>query len=269
MRTVFFIGSHRTGTKTIANFFSDNYKGVVVSYHQPQILRIVNILTNMYLENFIAEKTYDEFIKYLVVNRIAKIPSAIYIESNGFNFVSAIYAKKHLSDIKIIHLIRDPRDFVASYMNFIDGRLKSRIAHTIIPFWNLSGHRTGKLSKTTWKRMDRFEKYCWNWQFKNQLIIDLYRSVKENFITIRFEDIVNHSTRESSIKKMLNLIDLPFVDASLGYFNIKQNESKVKRFPLWRGWDSQTCQKLESICGPLMNRFHYGSEPEWVDKLNL
>lgn len=266
MRIAFVIGSHRTGTKALANFFKDSFRNVT-SYHQYNGMRFTNIFTTMYVEKLLPQKVFDVLVYFILIRRIKRHHSEYYIEVSGLNYIAANNTKKYFPDVKVIHIIRDPRDFVTSFLNWVHGRWKSWIAHNLTPFWNVNGYLVGEMSKTEWNTIDEFERYCWYWKYKNQKILDLYSEDKENFITFRFEDLVSSSDNKKSLEELLTFIGLPFLPGCEEYFRTKQNMSNKQYVPRWRSWNNTQCKQLEKICGQLMKQYNYGIETEWENRL--
>jgi hypothetical protein len=261
MQKVFIIGSHRTGTMTFANFF-DKYFNNVYSYHQYKGLRAIYILSNIYLMKNKYKNVLYKFIKYYIVRHIEKHPNNnnIYLVSNGFNYIAVDILKEIYDDIKIIHIVRDPRDFVTSYINFINTRWQSWLANNLIPFWNVSGYKIEEFNKKEWKKLSQFEKFCWHWKFKNTKIFELYGNDKNNYYFFKFEDIINKKTRKKSLIKLLNFIGLEYIENCENFFNKKYNISKRKILPDWQEWDTDKSIMLNNICSELMQKYNYGNE---------
>ncbi len=217
----------------------------------------------MYVEKLLPESVFNLLVQRLVVRRIKQHHADYYIEVTGFNYISASIINRHFSGVKIVHIIRDPRDFVTSFLNWVHRRRKSWIAHNLTPFWNVSGYLAGEMSKSEWSKMDEFERYCWQWKYKNQKILELYSNDKENFITFRFEDLISSTNNKKTLDELLTFIGLPYSPGSEEYFQVKQNVSDKRYFSNWRNWNKERCRQLQNICGHLMEQYDYGTEPEW------
>lgn len=268
MTKIFVLGSHRTGTKSLAGFFDKNFDDMT-SYHQYDTLRLVNVTSNMYLSKALPKVLFHAFLKRFWINKIESHNNRFYVESNGFNYMAADYAKQYFDDVKIIHAIRDPRTFVTSYYNWVEGRDKSKFAKNFVPYWNLSPHKLGLLSKKEWEAMDTFERYCWNWNFKNQKIEELYSKDAENYFLLKFEDLIDEKKRELLLPDLLNFLKLPYSPNLLRYFDKKQNQSQAKLIGHWSTWDQDKCQKINKHCASLMAKYNYGVEEKWTNMLNF
>lgn len=262
---VFIIGSHRTGTKLLGNFFNYNFIGVK-SVHQYSLLRFNNILSNLFLANWISEDLYIKYLKKFWFKKLSnQIENNIYVESNGFNFLSAYYAEKHFKNVKIVHIIRDPREYIYSYTNWIENRWQSKLINKI-PFWHVSGYRVKQLSKKKWKAYSKEEKMAWYWNYKNKLIAEKYSN--ENYLLLRFEDLINSSKREKHLKNLLEFMNLKYRPNLFSYFDKKQNESIKSIGSRWRNWDKNLSLKINEICSKEMKKFGYGEEELWLKKIS-
>ncbi len=266
MKLIFILGPHRTGTKSYAHYFQKYFDREVHSFHQYGSLRLVNVFSNLFLSKLITEATYKWVLKKTLVKHIeAHSDKPIYLVSNGFNFLAVKYILEIYNDVKVVHAIRDPRTFVISYINFIDGRWQSKLANRMIPYWHLSGYRQGSFSNQTWKSFNRIEKYVWYWCYKNDFIESNYGNQKENYLRLRLEDIENGSLRVGQLAALHDFVGLPFQKDYAVFFDKKVNESRGELLPKWQKWNKNQAKKVYQICAPLMKRYGYGFEPAWVE----
>lgn len=268
MSLAFIIGSHRTGTKLLGNFFSQNITSAN-SIHQYNTLRFNNIVSNMYLAGLIPEfalKLYLNLFWFPVLKKATRNKNVkIYIESNGFNFYVVNLAKKKFKEVKVVHIIRDPRDYVKSYANWINSRKKSRIVNTMIPFWHVTAYMIGEMKRKEWKKLSELEKYCWYWAYKNNRIEKWYSN--DDYLRIKFEDIIDVEKREAALRNLLSFLGLDYKKDYFEYFNKKQNASMSGKIKNWRDWDNKTCKAFYEVGHELMNKYDYGLEKAWEKKI--
>ena len=268
MRLVFILGSHRTGTNTLASFFDQHYGNEVASFHQYAGLRKVNIDSTRYLYGKISEHNFRKTINRVIVEHINQQTKSTYILSNGFNYLAARFIEQEFNDVKIVHIVRDPRDFVQSYTNWVHGRWQSWVANKFVPFWNVSGNKIGEMTKQQWNSFNEFQRFCWYWKFKNEKIEDWYSADAESYFFIRFEDLINKEKRVDSLNGLLNFTGLKYQSGCETFFDTKHNASKGHTLPNWQKWDKKKCRQLNEICGNLIKKYSYGSEFEWLEKID-
>ncbi len=261
-KIVLIISTGRTGTKSLAGFFNEHFDNLK-SYHQPKFSRRINVLSNMYISGLLPESILKKAINKWKTHKIINSDHEYYVEANTMNYIAAKFLKEIDKTVYIIHIIRDPRDFVRSYINWQHMRIQSYLASSVIPFWHPSGAFFGDYSFWEWITLDEFEKNCWFWKVENQLMLDLY-SDYNYFKSLRFEDIFLSDDKEETLRDLTEFIGLDFKKDMLDYFETKKNISKKEYFPKWNEWNEERCKKLNSICGGLMDRYSYGDEEEWL-----
>lgn len=263
-KVVLLISTGRTGTKSLAELF-DNYFEKVESYHQPRFSRVINVLSNMYVSGVLPEPIFEKTTNFIKKNKILNSDKEYYVEANTMNYVASKILKEIKKEVYIIHIIRDPRDFVRSYINWKYMRFKSHVANSIIPFWHPSGYFYGDYSLLDWLTLDEFEKMCWFWKVENNIMLDLYQD-EDYFKSLKFEDIFLSENKEKQLREMIEFVGLSFEEKMLDHFKTKKNKSKKEYFPKWQEWNSDKSRKLKSICGDLMTEYGYGREKEWIEK---
>lgn len=270
MKYVFIVGSHRTGTKTLAKYFNEFYDNISC-YHQYNGLRLVNIFSNLYMAGKISERVLEFVIDKVINNHIKNnSDNNAYIVSNGFNYLSVKYLRKYYQGVCVIHIVRDPRNFVTSFINFIHSRSKSWIANKYIPFWHIPGYALSEIEKKDWMKMPLFEKFCWSWKIKNSLIENIYSNCNNNnYLFIKLENIQKKESRVLNIKKITNAIGFDYKENSSDFFDNKYNKSRSNIMKPWQYWDNDLALKLDEICSPLMKKYKYGDEKEWLKKISI
>lgn len=264
-KIVLFASTGRTGTKSLANFFS-KYFNNVESHHEPRYSRLINIFSNMYLSNIYPHKLLQMFVYNYKLPDVLSCEKEYYIESNPMNYAIMDILREIDKEVYIIHLIRDPRSYVTSCMNRIHGRAFTKIANRAIPFWSLNGLLTGQFKLSEWIGMSDFERICWAWKYKNELILKMNKDY-HNFISVRFEDLFITNTL-NQLQDILSFVNLEFENKMVKYFDIKQNVSRKDYFSKWDEWDLNKIRRLDNICANLMKKYGYGLEEKWKKPLN-
>ncbi len=169
---------------------------------------------------------------------------------------------------KIIHLVRDPRDFVTSFMNWRRQRLRRMFLHHCVPFWQPSPLLCPEYSAASRLGMSKFEHYCWIWNFKNSFFRSEFGNGNAYFL-LRSEDLFSPSKGAATFKRMLSFLGYSSVVDGFEELAItKVNPSKSKGFPRWQMWSRSQARALDRQCGKLMARYGYGFESLWLDLLD-
>jgi hypothetical protein len=174
---------------------------------------------------------------------------------------------------RVAHLIRDPRAWVTSWMNFRSGYYSTYDLRQWLP----GGRLTARMFPTdpshdAWPAMSRFERLCWAWNHENNSAISA--AAKCNSVRVyRFEDLLGQSAKSATLKEMLDFLTT-FPNGlkaawhiPIGALDTKVHSKAEGLFPPWTAWPAEQARCLASHCGSLMEDFGYGHEPEWISLL--
>lgn len=243
MNPFYVLSTGRAGSTYLARNL-ESVLPVEVNLHQISGSRLTSILSNVDL----AFKTKLAGLS---------LPDATVDPQQSVHIYNGLAA--HLrQDLKVIVLLRDPRDFVTSMMNWKNRRLQSKVSHHLIPFWSPVPAMHG----TSWLNyafMSKFEHFAWTWNFKNRLFLSL-RDMGYDVMVIKTEDMIGNV---EAFNQLLEFIGLDKKSESLS--GIK-NASEKRYFPHWKHWSGKEREILREHCEPLMTEFGYGSEPEWKNR---
>ena len=167
------------------------------------------------------------------------------------------YLEQTDSDAKVIHLFRDPRVMVRSFMNWKNRKLSGKVAHHLVPYWMPIPLQTGDLGLFDYAMLPKHAHFAWIWNFKNRLFSSL--KGRPNYRLVKLEDLY------ASAGVMNELFQFMGVNAEIHpeRHSKKANASQTKSFPRWRDWTPEMAKQLDRFCGPLMLELGYGTEPEW------
>ena len=165
--------------------------------------------------------------------------------------------------VHVIHVVRDPRDFVTSFMNWKRQSAKRTILHHAVPAWQPNPWLSRECGLGSWLGMDKFEHFCWVWNFKNRLFEELADRVW--YRRLRLEDLV---TGDRGVERFAELcrdmklsVDPDFDPLTL--MKTRVNPSQQGFTASWGAWTPDMAAVLERHCGDLMRRYGYGEEVEW------
>jgi hypothetical protein len=251
-KIVFFLSTSRTGTKSLAEGLM---RDDVFSPHQPPFSRLLTIASNYYLHGWFAKYRLEWLVKRLREPQLQKADCKYYMQVFSLDYLPAKIISEKYSNVYIIHIVRDPRTFVPSYLNWVHGRFKSFVANKLVFGWHPSGFFTGEYSWQDWRRMDEFQKVCWHWQYKNSLLEHLFQDY-EKYMRVRFEELFSEKG-EKTLGDLFAFTGIPLPGGFADMLHTKKNLSLKKSFPPWDQWDPAKRQLLVDICSDGMQRYGY------------
>lgn len=255
----YFLSTGRTASTLL--YESLNNIEIYSLTHQTKYSRLINIIGNAayhrilsrHSNNYLLIKYFGNLKQpYSTVDPLRSIPITLFLNSNKLS-----------SNIKIIHIVRDPRDFTTSFMNWKKSSLKRTFLHHFVPLWQPNPYLHGDSTFTERLRMSKFEHFCWIWAFKNKLFRERF-SNSQDYLLLKFEDIIDPIRQVKTLQTLIEFMDLDKETAITSQFSrAKVNQSKKGRFPKWREWDAKKANILNYWCSDLMNELGYGNEKEW------
>ncbi|NJN43717.1 MAG: hypothetical protein HC806_02580 [Anaerolineae bacterium] len=162
--------------------------------------------------------------------------------------------------------MRDPRTYVQSHINWAKHRPKSFIANFLTPFWQPNAYLLGEARFWQWVQAKPLERFSWIWDFKNRQIEYADRG-EGSYYRVRFEDLFDRATPGQTFNQVLSFIGIPQVTGLEDRFRHRANPNKADSFPHWENWTPQMCKALNGWCKRQMDRYGYGSESVWQEKL--
>lgn len=265
--SILIVSTGRTGTVFFAELFRDLYPQVA-AYHERGASRPIQILTNAYFAKFFPMKGLILAWKLLKGSEIKTCSKPFHLDANCFLYGLVAIAPHLYPGLRVIHIVRDPRSYVTSHLNFSRYHRTSFIGNYLVPLWQPNPLLVGELA---WKKIftfTRFERYCWIWDFKNRIMESL-EETQTPYIRVRFEDVFLSENPEEQFGRITDFIGLPRVNGIQERFLQPVNQSLKQKIPNWVKWSPEKCTQLHTLCGERMKKYGYGNEPDWLDKLNL
>lgn len=174
-------------------------------------------------------------------------------------------------DSRFVFIIRDPRDWITSALNKVEYSLYGPVE---IFFRKISLQPSciaGDAYANKWKNMSKFEKYCWFYNKLNQNVLEKMQN-KENFRVFKYEDIFLSENKTEKFREMLDFAT-EFSDGKhscdfKAELIDKKVDSKQSKAVSWKNWTNEQVRAMEEHCGVIMTSYGYGTEDEWVQKIN-
>lgn len=297
-KAIFFVSLGRTGT----HFLGKKMQEVIensVSFHEIGVLDITSpftwlkpikevglwsaslgklspkhslrLLSIKRIKGDIDDDTACEYIYKMRRRIIDRFPSKIFIEANQQFFGLVDLIPRVFTNSKIVFFIRDPREWGKSWLNWKYPLYGQKDIIKWGKDWRLNpSHFKDKEYEKKWHEMTQFEKLCWMWLRVTEFVLSRTKDVQQ-VMSVKYEDIFHPP--HAKFKEMIEFITT-FPDGTKAkwtipddFFSQKIAPAKKNRFSSWREWDKESAISLHTICGKMMQKFGYGKEEEWKDKI--
>jgi hypothetical protein len=262
---VLVLSTGRTGTMFLADFLRAKIANAEV-YHETPYSRLFAVLTNAHFAGVLGRQTLHTLWRHLKGRELLGCGADYFVDSNNHLYGLAVIAPELYPRLKVIHVVRDPRTYVPSHLNWTRHRAKSFIANYLVPFWQPNPWLVGQMSLLQWLRLSKFESFCWIWSFKNCLVGSLQGSGVP-YLRVSFESLFDSDEPGATIDRVLDFIGLPPIGATLQDFQQPVNPARHRSFPTWEKWSPLLCARLQELCGELMAEYGYGLEHEWNERV--
>jgi hypothetical protein len=256
------VSTGRTGTKFFSSFFNEIPN--TLAFHEP-FISSQKLSFSFFKKEVNFENALKLFLRErkVIQYRMLKDHQSFFIESDGFLRL-LIPVIKTLPNYKIIHVIRDPKDWVTSFANrtiYVNGEPKSRYLDDnnwgITPY-DVQG--TDKLTIDHWQKKDIIFRGIWAWKFYNSEIL---RQIKDddNCISIRFEDIFSKDKNFEGTTKLCEFIGLNLDQIGSSFVEQKMdnrvNTTKDNIFQKTESWNIDHLRYLNDQCSDMLKKFNY------------
>lgn len=251
-KVVFVLSTSRTGTKTLAEGLAGDE---IRSPHQPPYSRLLTIASNYYWHGWLPRSALEWLVARLREPQILNADCRYYVQTFSLDYLPAKIISEKYPNVYIIHIVRDPRTFVRSYLNWTHSRFKSWVANKMVLGWHPSGYFTSELPWRGWRQMDEFQRVCWHWTYKNTLLERLFAD-DERYIRIRFEDLFL-AQDSGTLREILAFVGIPYQERFAAMLQKSKNVSYKTYFPSWKTWGAEQKRQLLDICGEKMREYGY------------
>ena len=258
-QVVVVLSTGRTGTQALAHYFNTAYDDVT-ALHEPKPTRHFRVMSNRAVAGKLSK---DAAVRALVRSRrrlVEKITRPIYVESNWYLYGFLDALKEVFGRPKILHVVRDPRTFIPSYVNYGTFSGLKKVAAEFLPYWYLKPEQYEKSPPKRWGQMSEPERLAFHWRVVNREIDRGAALYGGDYLRLRYEDIF---PRESDavppgLSRLLDWMGLPANEKLLELMRDKKmNASRNRGFPKWEQWDEPTRSAVLAMCGEQMERYGY------------
>ncbi len=239
----------------LARYFDACYPQVK-AVHEPRPSRRLRIASNRYL---CGRLTRNKLIRSFVKARarlFQSISEPVYIEANNFLHGFLDVFDDIFDDPRVLHIVRDPRTFIRSWINFGVFRGLKGLAGRYCPFWLLKPEKYEKAPVRRWARMPRPERIAWYWNAINAELDRGQGLFGDRYMRVRYEDLFEPDGRE--LLRLTEWIGLPGSPDLIGKAREgKVNASRDRGFPRWQDLLIETRRSVLACCRDRMTKYAY------------
>lgn len=255
-RVVLIVSTGRTGTKAIATHLDNCYEQLR-ALHEPPPTRVhLRRVSNRFMCGRLGR---EELIAQLQEHRdriLAQTPQGTYVEANpGLAGFLDAFADVY-PDFRVVHVVRDPRTYIRSALNWGVFRGIKRLLALYLPYWLPKPDYVDPSGDLRWRRMDGPERLAWYWKFINTHLDRGAQLYPDRYIRVKFEDLFSRDG--SGLAKLVEWIGLPASEKLTLSANAENvNASDAHGIPRWRDWDENSRRMVLRYCAPLMTAYGY------------
>ena len=270
-KVVIVLSTGRTGTQALAHYFNAAYDHVT-ALHEPKPTRHFRLMSNRAVTGKLSR---EAAVRALVRSRrrlVEQITRPVYIESNWYLYGFLEALKDVFGNPRILHVVRDLKTFIPSYINYGTFSGLKKIAAEFLPYWYLKPEQYEKNPPKRWSQMSEPERLAWHWHVVNREIDRGAEMYGDDYLLLRYEDIFPRPAKDVAsetaapalpaaippgLSRLLDWLDLAPNDKLLRLMSDRRNASRNRGFPKWEQWDESTRATVLAMCGAQMERYGY------------
>lgn len=255
-RNVFVVSTGRTATRALATWMGRNVVNVA-AWHEPFPSRLLRPLCNARAAGTVADTWLVRVLRVCIGSRRARAGDRTYIEASPYLRACVDLLPRVLDDPFVLHIVRDPRAYVTSYINHGAFVGVKGVAGAVMPYWQLKPEHVNEADGRTWASMSPHERICWRWENLNGLIEHgTARLPQGRYLRVRFEDIVDPA--RGGLQPVLEWLGLETVpELRSPALDLRENRSRRTIHPRPEEWSGDMRSVLERYCRQRMIRYGY------------
>lgn len=244
---VFIVSSGRTGTKAIAQHLSRCYPEVWAE-HEPAPSWRLRMGTTRALMGKASCEQLRSMLARLRRKLVGSVTQGVYVESNPYlsGFVQVI--GEVFQEARVVHVVRDPRSYVRSGVNFGAFAGLKKLAAEWWPNWFPKGEG--------WPQMDGIERLAWFWNLVNSHLNRGEGIYGERYLRVKFEELFC----AEGLERLTDWIGLPRSRGIIEEAKRERVNASHGGLPAWEQWPAADQEKVLRHCGPLMRVYGYLKE---------
>lgn len=264
IQKIFIISTGRTGTQFLARLF--NSSPDISAHHEPipDFLKLGTSFARGELDEAKVGSTVRRG-RRAIARKLRHKNIVTYVESNNRLFSLIPILRREFINYKIVHVVRDGRDYVRSGMSRPwysndDFYLPNRwFTHMLSPRRLRACDFPEDPYASKWHKMSIFEKICWRWQKKDGFIYEATNGYNDA-ITVTFKKLFKTEDYRG-LKRICDFTKLPYELHRTIFDRMKSNRinsTTTYALPKWTNWTKKQKTTFDHIAGAHMrNYFDY------------
>jgi hypothetical protein len=260
---VFILSTGRTGTMALAHNL-DNAYDEVTAFHEPKPVRHFRLLSNRIASGRAVPTSVGvKLLKAARWRRMRVGQGAVYVESNWYLYGLVDALATAFGKVKVLHVVRDPRTIVPSFINYGSFSGIKGAATRFLPYWWLKPEQcvNNPLGRT-WADLSPAERASWHWTAVNGHID---RAIAAAGATIEgrrvlYEDLF--APAHPAMTDLLHWIGLPVTAERTAQLQRQRANASPKGGSSWQRMDPAERDRVLQMCGPLMQTYGYDAATE-------
>jgi Sulfotransferase domain len=252
------VSSGRTGTKALAQHLSEGYSQVC-ALHEPSPSWRLRRASSKALAGRISQPELVHLLESSRRGLLGGVTQPIYVESNPYlsGFVEVF--GQVFGRVRVVHVVRDPRTYIRSGINFGVFRGFKQMVCAMVPWWLPRPELVDPAAPRKWINMTPAERLAWYWSTLNRWL-DRGRDIYgENYLRIRFEELFARDG--SGLARLTDWMGLPPNQQLAALANRENvNASQAEHCPKWEDWSESDRSMVMDYCGDLMGQYGYLDE---------
>jgi hypothetical protein len=225
----------------------------------------IRVLGQSFLEGQLDAQTCIRRLRAGRDNYHAAIPQTLIVESYYAWWMVADQIESIWPDAKLAGILRDPRDWIASWLRHASNRRNGALTETLPP-GPLHPAKVGDAKTAAiWDQLDQVGKLAWEWRMI-ATHLDVASRDSPNVRVFRFEDLF-----EGDVEQLSDFVQFATSHqngpshhiCNLASIRETKRNSSSGTAQSWQDWNDAQVAAVSYLCGPVMDTYGYGKEPEW------
>jgi hypothetical protein len=256
-RVIAIVSTGRTGTKALATHLSAAYANVLALHEPPPTRFTLRRASNKALCGRISKERLTKVLTRHRRQMLAAMSQSVYVESNpglsGFlDVLGDVFPR-----LQILHVVRDPRTYVASAINWgVFSGLKGMLV-SLVPYWLPKPQNVRpRPDEPSYAKMSGIQRLAWHWKLVNEFLDRGAALYGERYQRVKFEDLFARDG--SGFARFANWAGLPPTGDLAAAANAENvNASKPAGSRKFDQWSEEEKNSLLHYCAPLMRAYGY------------